>query len=122
MPVKAPRLPAGPGRNGLLRYNSAPMTRLAIVGSGATGFVAERMLSNASPGIRLHVFHGGTEPSPLIIHRSLLNSGDFPYTFLGQPDKGVHPREGKRGAFRGSLNFDEPALPRNDDVHVHVGS
>jgi hypothetical protein len=38
------------------------MTRLAIVGSGATGFVAERMLSNASPGIRLHVFHGGTEP------------------------------------------------------------
>lgn len=38
------------------------MTRLAIVGSGATGFVAERMLSNASPGGRLHVFHGGTEP------------------------------------------------------------
>jgi hypothetical protein len=36
-------------------------SRLAIVGSGATGFVAERLLSKASPGIRLDVFHGGTE-------------------------------------------------------------
>jgi hypothetical protein len=36
-------------------------SRVAIVGSGATGFVAERLLSKASPGIRLDVFHGGTE-------------------------------------------------------------
>lgn len=36
-------------------------SRIAIVGSGATGFVAERLLSKASPGIRLDVFHGGPE-------------------------------------------------------------
>lgn len=40
------------------------MTKVAIVGSGATGFVAAHAVREASSRSQIHVFHGGPQPPP----------------------------------------------------------